>query len=462
MSRQERFEQLKLKYITQKKNPNDQKNPNDNKNPNDRKKLNKKSKYEYIVFNGEKSNGKTNQIVHKMMIPMTNQVDISPTADVLSPILNHNIRIGRYGPHVSIKNGFLSAVQTVHSYKFNCCQIFTQSPQGLIKEKPLKPLKSPNTIDINNCKIFAQKNNIEIWIHCPYTINLCRIYSSDLNTNTNKININKINTMQKTVIHDMKNAILLGAKGCVVHVGKLCAIDDTKLFYSTENPIDQKDPKDLNDQTDQTNSTNQRDKKNITVVVKTHEAKVKEAILNIKYNIEKLFTEFLLEISNMYSLETIQVPWLLIETAAGQGSEFPITIQELRDVWLAIDEKYRKYIGFCVDTCHVFASALCDLRFPSGTADFVEQWNELIGWEHVKLIHWNDSLHDFGTKKDRHAKPGSGYIGVDGLDYFKRFATITGKSIVSEWDELEELEEKTKASNKQKQDINVNVKITQK
>ena len=145
MNRQERFEQLKLKYITQKKNPKDQKNPND------QKKLNKKSKYEYIVFNGEKSNGKTNQIVHKMMIPMTNQVDISPTADVLSPILNHNIRIGRYGPHVSIKNGFLSAVQTVHSYKFNCCQIFTQSPQGLIKEKPLK---SPNTNDINNCKIF--------------------------------------------------------------------------------------------------------------------------------------------------------------------------------------------------------------------------------------------------------------------------------------------------------------------
>lgn len=438
MNRKEKFAELKLKYIESK-----QKSKQSELKPSELKQSeSKQSELKQSTSLSELKPSKLKQSIRRELVKKHNEprqmpsVDISPTADLLSPILHHDITIGRYGPHVSIKNGFLSAIQSVHSYNFNCCQIFTQSPYSLIVENDQNDLndrnnrndqKNMNDInDMNNCKIFAQENDIEIWIHCAYVINLCRVI--------NQPNVNKIH---KTVINDMKNALLLGAKGCVVHVGKLCAIENKKLSCSIEETNDK------------------------IVLTRSHDTKIKEAIINIKYNIEKILTEFLHEISIMYSIETIQVPWLLIETAAGQGTEYPITIQELRDVWLAIDEKYRKYIGFCIDTCHVFASTLCDLRFPSGTDEFVEQWNELIGWEHVKLIHWNDSLHDFGSKKDRHAKPGSGYIGIDGMNYFKRFATITGKPIITEWKEIEDLEEKTASSSKKinkKNEIIVNVK----
>ena len=52
---------------------------------------------------------------------------------------------------------------------------------------------------------------------------------------------------------------------------------------------------------------------------------------------------------------------------------------------------------------------------------FIKKFNKLVGVENIGLMHVNDSLNDFDTRKDRHANIGEGYIGIKGLKYFYQY-----------------------------------------
>ena len=52
---------------------------------------------------------------------------------------------------------------------------------------------------------------------------------------------------------------------------------------------------------------------------------------------------------------------LILETAAGQGSELCVKIDRLGALYKMFPEKYQERIGFCVDTCHIFAAGYLSL-----------------------------------------------------------------------------------------------------
>lgn len=52
--------------------------------------------------------------------------------------------------------------------------------------------------------------------------------------------------------------------------------------------------------------------------------------------------------------------------------------------------------------------------------DILTEFDNKIGLKRLKAIHLNDSQNPIGAHKDRHAKLGEGYIG---LDTFKRIVT---------------------------------------
>ena len=106
----------------------------------------------------------------------------------------------------------------------------------------------------------------------------------------------------------------------------------------------------------------------------------------------------------------------------------------LSDLYKTFDPSLTKHIGFCVDTCHVFAAGECDLRSKKGIHTFIKTWHENIGWDKVELIHFNDSKCDFKSKKDRHAPMGQGFIGTDTLLYFRKLCILTNKPMVLEYD----------------------------
>lgn len=97
---------------------------------------------------------------------------------------------------------------------------------------------------------------------------------------------------------------------------------------------------------------------------------------------------------------------LLIETSAGETGELLSHPAELISFYTSLPEETKTVIKICVDTCHVFAAGY----------DPVEFIRELmVCGVPIGLIHFNDSKGPKGCKHDRHATPGTGYVGMKKL-----------------------------------------------
>jgi deoxyribonuclease-4 len=112
---------------------------------------------------------------------------------------------------------------------------------------------------------------------------------------------------------------------------------------------------------------------------------------------------------------------ILLENQAGGGNQMGTTLEELTQIRTLAD--FPEKIGFCLDTCHAFASGLWN----------GDNWNEVeangvkLGfWAQLKAIHLNDSTYPSGSFRDRHANIGHGFIGND------RFRTLLSSSYIRE------------------------------
>ena len=102
----------------------------------------------------------------------------------------------------------------------------------------------------------------------------------------------------------------------------------------------------------------------------------------------------------------------LLELMAGQGSTLGYTFAQLAQIIALVEEKAR--MGVCIDTCHALAAGY-DFRTEEGYAAMIAEIEETIGLESVGCWHFNDSANDHGSRKDRHAHIGEGFVGVDGF-----------------------------------------------
>jgi len=127
-------------------------------------------------------------------------------------------------------------------------------------------------------------------------------------------------------------------------------------------------------------------------------------------------------------LEQYQGPCLLLlENTAGQGSELGTTMEQCVEARTRVAQPHR--IGFCFDTCHGFAAG----AYTPDTWDaFVAHGQALGYWEHLKAIHLNDSKFDAGSRKDRHANLGKGFIGAEGVARLLRSGAFAGLPVVLE------------------------------
>ena len=101
---------------------------------------------------------------------------------------------------------------------------------------------------------------------------------------------------------------------------------------------------------------------------------------------------------------------ILLETMAGKGSEVGRNFEEIRKI---IDNvELNDKLGVCLDTCHVWDGGYDIVNNLDGV---LEEFDRIIGLERLKAVHLNDSLNPLGAHKDRHAKIGEGYIGLDAL-----------------------------------------------
>jgi deoxyribonuclease-4 len=117
--------------------------------------------------------------------------------------------------------------------------------------------------------------------------------------------------------------------------------------------------------------------------------------------------------------------YIILETAAGQGSELLATkdnsLENLANFYNCFSNEDKKHIKICVDTCHIFAAGY-DIKSRSKVKKFFDEFNTLIGINNIALIHLNDSKTDCGSCVDRHENLGQGKIGIEGLRHFIRYA----------------------------------------
>lgn len=115
---------------------------------------------------------------------------------------------------------------------------------------------------------------------------------------------------------------------------------------------------------------------------------------------------------------------LLLEMSAGAGRIVGDTFEEIAAI--LFDVRLKKFdIGVCFDTCHAFASGY-DITTKKGVDETLKQFDKVIGFKYLDLIHCNDSKGTLGGHLDRHQNLGQGNIG---LEAFKALAShkVAGK-----------------------------------
>ncbi|WP_156099401.1 deoxyribonuclease IV [Caloranaerobacter azorensis] len=101
---------------------------------------------------------------------------------------------------------------------------------------------------------------------------------------------------------------------------------------------------------------------------------------------------------------------ILLETMSGKGTEIGYTFEQLKGI---IDKvKYSELIGVCLDTCHIYSAGY---DIVNELDNVLEEFDRIIGIDRLKAIHLNDSMKEFGSRKDRHEKIGKGTIGLEAI-----------------------------------------------
>jgi deoxyribonuclease-4 len=103
--------------------------------------------------------------------------------------------------------------------------------------------------------------------------------------------------------------------------------------------------------------------------------------------------------------------WLLIENTAGQGTSLGWRFEQVAAMRAEIPARLRRRVGVCVDTCHTFAAGY-DIATEAGYARTMEELDRVVGLQHVKAFHLNDSKKGLGCRVDRHEHVGQGTLGL--------------------------------------------------
>ncbi|KPJ50061.1 MAG: endonuclease IV [candidate division Zixibacteria bacterium DG_27] len=113
---------------------------------------------------------------------------------------------------------------------------------------------------------------------------------------------------------------------------------------------------------------------------------------------------------------------ICLETTAGQGTNLGYRFEQIARIIESTDSPDR--LGVCFDTCHTFAAGY-DIRTEKAYRKTMREFDSVIGLMRLKVIHFNDCKKELGSRVDRHAHIGEGFIGVEPFGFFmndRRFA----------------------------------------
>ncbi len=122
---------------------------------------------------------------------------------------------------------------------------------------------------------------------------------------------------------------------------------------------------------------------------------------------------------------------LLFEDTAGGGASIGRTLEELKTLADMTASRLPFPVGYCLDTCHLYASGY-DVATQKGLALTVQQAANVLGLERIPVIHVNDSRGALNSHLDRHANIGEGHIGRAGFRRILNHPKLRGKAFILE------------------------------
>lgn len=123
---------------------------------------------------------------------------------------------------------------------------------------------------------------------------------------------------------------------------------------------------------------------------------------------------------------------ILLENTVGCGGQLGSRFEELRAMRELTEQRIGIGVGFCLDTCHCFANGRYNVATAEGLTQTVEEIERVLGLDHVKVIHTNDSKGGLGSRLDRHANIGEGHIGAEGFRRILQHPKLRTKAFILE------------------------------
>jgi deoxyribonuclease-4 len=123
---------------------------------------------------------------------------------------------------------------------------------------------------------------------------------------------------------------------------------------------------------------------------------------------------------------------ILLENTVGTGGQIGGRFEELAAIRKFAEERMDIPVGYCLDTCHCFASGNYDVSTEKGLKATVAAAEQVLGLDHVRVFHANDSKGAYGSKLDRHANIGEGCIGSEGFSRILRHPKLRAKPFILE------------------------------
>lgn len=101
---------------------------------------------------------------------------------------------------------------------------------------------------------------------------------------------------------------------------------------------------------------------------------------------------------------------ICLEITAGQGTGLGHTFEQLRKIIDIVSCPER--VAICFDTAHGLAAGY-DLTSKKGALAVLDEFDDVIGLDLIKVIHVNDSKVRRGSRVDRHEHIGYGHVSCD-------------------------------------------------
>ena len=120
---------------------------------------------------------------------------------------------------------------------------------------------------------------------------------------------------------------------------------------------------------------------------------------------------------------------ILLENMAGTKNSMGSNFQDIREILDSV--KKRERLGVCLDTCHLYAAGF-DVQSERGVKQTLAKFNEVVGFDTLKVVHLNDSKGGLGSGLDRHENIGKGYIGEKGFRAILHHPAIKELSLILE------------------------------